>query len=103
MALHNFKQGHGWIEHNYMSKTFLLNILKRIMDLTVATWIHGIKITAVTDLAKFLVPENRNITKPSLQSCASHYRDHKNTWHTPRFQTWQKTEHGRNSNMKASL
>ena len=46
MALHNYKQGHGWIEHNHMSKTSLLNILKISMDLTVATWIHGNKITA---------------------------------------------------------
>ena len=53
MALHNCKQGHGWIEHNYMYKTSLLNILKRSMDLTVDTWIHGNKITVVTDLAKF--------------------------------------------------
>ena len=45
-SLHNFKQGHGWIEHIYMSKTSLLNILKRSMDVTVATWIHGITITA---------------------------------------------------------
>ena len=32
-----------------MSKSSLLNILKRSMDLTVDTWIHGNKITAVTD------------------------------------------------------
>ena len=48
-ALHNCKMGHGWIEHIYMSKTSLLNILKRSMDLTVATWIHGIKLTAGKD------------------------------------------------------
>ena len=52
MALHNCKQGHGWIEHNYIYKTSLLNITKRSMDLSVATWIHSNKITAVTDLAK---------------------------------------------------
>ena len=57
MALHNFKQGHGWIEHNYIYKTSLLNMPKRSMDLTVDTWIHGNKITAVTDLAKFQVTE----------------------------------------------
>ena len=83
MALHNCKQGHGWIEHNYIYKTSLLNILKRSMDLAVDTWIHGIKITAGKDLAKFEVPENRNITKPSLHACASHHIDHQNTWHTP--------------------
>ena len=82
-GLHNCKQGHGWIEHNYIYKTSLLNILKRSMDLTVDTWIHGNKITAVTDLAKSKVPGNRNITKPSLHACASHHKDHKNTWHTP--------------------
>ena len=47
------------------------------MDLTIATWIHGIKITAGKDLAKFQVTENRNITKPSLHACASHHKYHK--------------------------
>ena len=50
MAPHNCKQGHGWIEHNYIYNTSLLNITKRIMDLSVGTWIHSTKITAVTDL-----------------------------------------------------
>ena len=76
------KQGHGWIENNYIYKTSLLNIPKRSMDLTVATWIHGNKITVVTD-GENPVPGNRNITKPSLHTCASHHIDHKNTWHTP--------------------
>ena len=54
------------------------------MYLTVATWIHSNKITAVKeDLAKSEVPEIRNITKPSLHACASHHIDQKNTWHTP--------------------
>ena len=56
MALHNFKQGHGWIEHNIIYKTFLLNMPKRSMDLSVDTWIHGNKITAVTDLVKLVSP-----------------------------------------------
>ena len=56
MALHNCKQGHGWIEHNYIYKTSLLNILKRSMDLTVDTWIHGIKITAGKRLGKIQSP-----------------------------------------------
>ena len=51
-VLHNYKQRHGWIEHNHIYKTSLLNILKRSMDLTVATCIHGIKIKAGKDLAK---------------------------------------------------
>ena len=54
MALHNYKQRHGWIEHNYIYKTSLLRITKRSMDLSEATWIHSNKITAVTDLAKLL-------------------------------------------------
>ena len=37
MALHNCKPGHGWIEHNYIYKTSLLNIPKISMDLTVDT------------------------------------------------------------------
>ena len=49
MALHNCKQGLGSINHNYIYKTSLLNILKISMDLSVGTWIHGNKITAVTD------------------------------------------------------
>ena len=52
MALHNFKQGHGYIDNNYIYKTSLLNIPKRSMDLTVDTWIHGNKITTVTASAK---------------------------------------------------
>ena len=83
MALHNCKQGHGWIEHNYIYKTSLLNISKRSIDLSVDTWIHGNKITADKDLEKLQVPEIRNITEPSLHACASHHKDHKNTWHTP--------------------
>ena len=57
-------------------------MLKRSMDLTVDTWIHGNKITAETD-SEITVLENRNITKPSLHACASHHIDQKNTWHTP--------------------
>ena len=53
IALHNCKQGYGWIDHNYIYKTSLLNMPKRSMDLTVDTLIYGNKITAVTDLAKF--------------------------------------------------
>ena len=44
--LHNFKQGHEWIEHNHMFKTPLLKYLKICMDLSVATCLHGIKIAA---------------------------------------------------------
>ena len=83
MALHNCKQGHGWIENIYMIKTSLLKYLKISMDLTVASSLHGIKITAGKDLAKSSVPENKNITKPNLHACASHHIDHKNTWKAP--------------------
>ena len=51
-ALHNYKQGNVWIEHNYIYKTSLLNIIKKSMDLTVATWIHGNKITSGKRLQK---------------------------------------------------
>ena len=47
------KRGHGWIENIYMIKTSLLKYLKIRMDLTVATWIHGIKITAGKNFAKY--------------------------------------------------
>ena len=79
MALHNCKQGYGWIEHNYIYKTSFVDMPKRSMDLSVATWIHGNKITAGKRQQK-PVPENRNITKHSLHACASHHIDHKNTW-----------------------
>ena len=46
------KRGQEWIHYNYGYKTYLLNIPKISMDLTVDTWIHGIKITAVKDLVK---------------------------------------------------
>ena len=53
------------------------------MDLSVASSLHGNKITAVKDLEKSKVPEIRNITGPTLHACASHHRDHKNTWTIP--------------------
>ena len=42
--LHNCKQRHGWIEHNLIYKTSLLIMLKRGMDHSISTRIHGIKI-----------------------------------------------------------
>ena len=53
------------------------------MDLSVASSLHGNKITADKDLREITVSEIRNITRPSLHACASHHRDYKNTWHTP--------------------
>ena len=82
IALHNCKQGQEWIYYNNIYKTSLLNISKICMDLSVTSSLHGNKITAVTDFAKFYVPGNRNITKPSLHACASHNIHHKNKWHT---------------------
>ena len=37
---------HEWIDNNHMFKTPLLKYLKICMDLSVATSLHGIKITA---------------------------------------------------------
>ena len=45
-VLHNCKKRHGWLEHNHMFKTSLLKYLKICLDLSVATCLHGIKITA---------------------------------------------------------
>ena len=45
------------------------------MDLSVASSLHGNKITAD--------PEIRNIRGPTLHACDSHHRDHKNTWTIP--------------------
>ena len=52
MALHNCKQGQEWINYNYSYKTSLLNISKICMDLSVASSLHGNKITADKDLEK---------------------------------------------------
>ena len=54
MALHNCKQGHEWINYNNIYKTSLLNITKINMDISVDTWIHSNKITAVTNLVNLL-------------------------------------------------
>ena len=54
MALHNWKQGQEWINYNYIYKTSLLNISKICMDLSVASSLHGNKITADKDLEKSL-------------------------------------------------
>ena len=56
MALHNCKQGQEWINYNYSYKTSLLNISKICMDLSVASSLHGNKITADKDLEKSLSP-----------------------------------------------
>ena len=44
-ASYKCNQGHGWIAHNHMYKTSLLKYLKISMDLSVASSLHGIKIT----------------------------------------------------------
>ena len=77
MALHNCKQGQEWINYNNIYKTSLLNISKICMDISVASSLHGNKITADKDLKKSQVPEIRNIIGPSLHACASHHIDHK--------------------------
>ena len=46
MALHNCKQGQEWINYNSIYKISLLNISKICMDLSVASSLHGNKITA---------------------------------------------------------
>ena len=52
------------------------------MDLSVASSLHGNKITANKD-RNHQVPEIRNITEPTLHGCATHHRDHQNIWTTP--------------------
>ena len=44
-ASYKCNQGHGWIAYNHMYKTSLLKYLKISMDLSVASSLHGIKIT----------------------------------------------------------
>ena len=50
--LHNCKQGQEWINYNYIYKSSLLNNSKICMDLSVASSLHGNKITADKDLEK---------------------------------------------------
>ena len=45
-ASYKCNQGHGWIAHNHMYKISLLKYLKISMDLSVASSLHGIKISA---------------------------------------------------------
>ena len=52
MALHNCKQGQEWINYNYSYKTSLMNFSKICLDLSVASSLHGKKITADKDLEK---------------------------------------------------
>ena len=56
MALHKCKQLQDWINYNNIYKTSLLNITKICMDLSVASSLHGNKITADKDLEKSLSP-----------------------------------------------
>ena len=58
MALHNCKQGQEWINYYNIYKTSSLNITTICVDLSVASSLHGNKITADKD---------REITK-SLKS-----------------------------------
>ena len=73
MALHDCKQRHDWLYYNNIYKSSLLNISKICMDLSVASSLHGNKITADKDLEKnlsegtFLYGKRREITK-SLKS-----------------------------------
>ena len=46
MALHNCKKGQEWIKYNNNYKTSLVNISKICMYLSVASSLHGNKITA---------------------------------------------------------
>ena len=45
-STHNYNQRHEWIDNNLLFKTPLLKYLKICMDLSVASSLHGIKITA---------------------------------------------------------
>ena len=132
MALHNFKQGPEWINYNNSYKTSLLKISKICMDLSVASSLHGNKITADKDLEKLpslksetlrglvcmLVLVTTEITKIHgihLRKDGMAYKkthvelmpirctDVNIASFVNRFQTKQKTEHGRNNNMKACL
>ena len=57
IALHNCKQWQEWINNKNIYKTFLLNISKICMDRSVASSLHGNKITTdqgLSEIAKFL-------------------------------------------------
>ena len=56
VALYNFKQLQERINYNYIYKTSLVNISKICMDLSVASSLHGNKVTAAIDIEKSLSP-----------------------------------------------
>ena len=56
MALHSCKQLHEWINYNYSYKISLLNISKLCMDISIASSLHGNKVTADEDLEKTRSP-----------------------------------------------
>ena len=55
-ARYNCNQGHEWIEHNHMFKTSLLKYPNISMELTIASSLHGNKITAGKRFSKILSP-----------------------------------------------
>ena len=57
MALHNCNQLQEWINYNYSYKTSLLNISKICMDPSLASSLHGNKITAERQKSQSLKSE----------------------------------------------
>ena len=74
MILHNCKQGQEWINYNNIYKTSLLNISKICMDLSVASSLHGNKITADKDLCQ--------CQSPQRSQKQMDYTTGKMAWHT---------------------
>ena len=80
-------QGHGWIAHNHMYKTSLLKYLKICMDLSVASSLHGIKITAEQGL------KQQHHYAQCACLCQSPQRSQKYMAYTPVKMAWHSSKH----------
>ena len=94
MALHNCKQLQERINYNCSYKTSLLNITKICMDLSVASSLHGNKITADKDLEKSPSPWNQKHYGAYFAClCLSPQRSQKYMTYTLVKMAWHKTKH----------
>ena len=92
-ALHNCKQGQEWINYNNSYQTSLLNISKICMDLSVASSLHGNKITADKDLKKILSLKQKHYGAQFACLVQSPQRSQKYMVYTLGKMAWHATKH----------
>ena len=98
MALHNCKKLQEWINYNYIYKTSLLSISKICMDLSVASSLHGNKITADKDLEKSPSPGNQKYYGAYFAClCQSPQRSQKYMNYTTGKMAWHTSKHMQSS------